>query len=84
MAFRAFFSDKDGEDKKRFAQSKEVRFTRQPSDVKSPMSVGTTASDILAILEVPATYIRNVKLHLTIIRPGCRRFLLLIGLRGQR
>ena len=76
MAFRTFyvFYDKDVEDKKWLAQSGKVRFTRQSSVVRSPMSAGRTASDILALPEVPATYIRNVKLHLTIILPVTEAF----------
>ena len=86
MALRAFFvfSDKDGKDMETLAQSKKVRSTKQSSVLKSPVSARTAAFDILAISEPPATHIRNVKLHPTIIPPGYRRVLLFIGLGGYR
>ena len=77
-----FYSDKDGKDKETLAQCKRVHSTKQSAIVRSPVSVGRSTSDISAILEAPATYIRNLKLHLNIICPSCRSSLLLIGLRG--
>ena len=85
MALRAFIASR-----KTMARTRrrlhEVRksLTGQPSILGNPVSAGMTALDISAIPEALVTYICNVRLHLILVPPGCRRVLLLIGLRGHR
>ena len=84
MALRVLFiSDNGGEDKKRLAQSKEKRSTRQTPVMRSPVSAGTTAFDISATPEAPATYIRDVEPHLITIPLCYRRLCSLFGYEGS-